>query len=111
MTHQTTVATILEFPTVAEAWIPPHARRCTADDIEFDSLKLLQHLANASCKPVTLWPSQSYGPRWAGRDAWVTHGDGLTRQIPANAAKNAAPLMTLLPRHYHTRIVRHYPTR
>jgi hypothetical protein len=111
MAHQTTVATILEFPTVEEAWIPPHARRCTADDIEFDSLKLLQHLANASCKPVTLWPSQNYGPRWAGRDAWVTHGDGLTRQIPANAAKNAAPLMTLLPRHYHTRIVRHYPTR
>jgi hypothetical protein len=111
MAHQTIVATILEFPTGAETWIPPHARRCTADDVEFHSLKLLQHLANASCKPLTLWPSQNYGPRWSGRDAWVTHGDGLTRQIPANAAKNATPLMTLLPRHYHARVVRHYPAR
>jgi hypothetical protein len=79
MTDQTTVATILEFLTVAESWIPPHARQCTADDIEFHSLKLLQHLANASCKPVTLWPSHNYGRRWAGREAWVTHGDGRTR--------------------------------
>jgi hypothetical protein len=100
MDHQTTVATILEFPAVAEAWIAPHTRRCTADDIEFHSLKLLQHLANASCEPVTLWPSQNYGPRWAGRDAWVTHGDGLTRQIECcqqcNAADDAAA--TALPR-------------
>jgi hypothetical protein len=99
--------TILEFRAKAESWIPSHARQCTADDIEFHTLRMLQHLADASCKPVTLWPSQNYGPRWAGPDAWVTHGDGFTRQIPANAAKNAAPLMTLLPRHYHTRIVRH----
>jgi hypothetical protein len=45
MTHQTTVATILEFPTRAESWIPPHARQCTADDIEFHTPRLLQHLA------------------------------------------------------------------
>jgi hypothetical protein len=94
---------------VAESWIPPHAHQCTSDDIEFHSLKLLRHLADASCKPVTLWPSQNYGPRWAGHDAWVTHGDGRSRQAPANAAENAPPLMTLLPRHYHARIVRHYP--
>jgi hypothetical protein len=97
-TYQTTVATILEFPTLAEAWIPSHAGQCTADDIEFHSMKLLQHLADASCKPLTLWPSENYGPRWAGREAWVTHGDGRTRQVPSDAAKNATPLMTLLPR-------------
>jgi len=27
------------FPKVAESWTPPHARQCTADDIEFRSLK------------------------------------------------------------------------
>jgi hypothetical protein len=106
---QTTVATILEFPTVAEGWIPPHARQCTADDIEFHSLKLLHHLANASCKPLTLWPSRNYGPRWAGRECWVTHGDSRTPQIPADAAQGATPLLTLLPKHYHARIGRHYP--
>jgi hypothetical protein len=88
---------------VVEAWIPLHARQCTADDIEFHSLRLLQHLADASCKPVTLWPSHNYGPRWAGRDAWVTTATGRTRQVPANVAKNATPLITLLPRHYHAR--------
>jgi hypothetical protein len=87
--------------------IPPHARQCTVDDIEFHSLKLLQHLANASCKPVTLWPSQNYGPRCGARSL-VTHGDGRTRVVPANAAKGSMPLVTLLPRHYHARIVRHY---
>jgi hypothetical protein len=53
---------------------------------------------------------RSYGPKWAGRDAWVTHGDGRTRQVPADAAKNATPPVTLLPRHYHARIARHYST-
>jgi hypothetical protein len=57
---------------------------------------------------VTLWPSQNCDR--AGRDAWVTHGDGFTRQVPVDAAKNVTPLMTLLPRHYHARIIRHYPT-
>jgi hypothetical protein len=108
MEHQTTVATILEFPAVAETWIPRHARQCTADDIEFHSLRLLQRLADASCKPVTLWPSHNYGARWAGPESWVTYGDGRARELPANAAKGSTPLMTLLPRHYHARIVRHY---
>lgn len=98
MAHQTTVATILEFPTVAESWIPPHASQCTADDIEFHSLRLLQHSANASCKPVTLWPSQNCGPRWAGRDASRrrTHAAGPRGCCQeCNAAGDAAP--TTLP--------------
>ena len=78
------------------------------DDIEFYSLKLIQHLCNVTCRPLTLWPSDRYGPRWAGREAWVTYGGGRTRQLPANAATGSRPLMTLLPRHYHARIVKHY---
>jgi hypothetical protein len=109
MEAQTSIAAILEFPPLAESWIPPHARRCTADDIAFHSLRLLQHLADASCKPLTLWPSRNYGPRWVGREAWVTHGDGRTQRVPADADTNATPLVTLLPRHYHARIIRHYP--
>jgi hypothetical protein len=35
------------------------------------------------------------------------HGDGSTRQVPENAAGDSTPLMTLLPRHYHARIVKH----
>jgi hypothetical protein len=59
-------------------------------------------------EPVTLWPSRNAGPRRAGRHAWVTHGDGRTRQFPANVAKNAMPLMMLLlPGHYHARSVTH----
>jgi hypothetical protein len=32
---QTSIATILEFPTprVRAAWVPPHARPCTVDDV------------------------------------------------------------------------------
>ena len=67
MEAQTSIATILEFPTVRsrEPWVPPHARPRTVDDIEFYSLKLIQHLCNVACLPLTLWPSR-YGH--AGRD-------------------------------------------
>jgi hypothetical protein len=107
---QTSIATILEFPTrsVRAAWVPPHARPCTVDDVEFYCLKLIQHLCNVTCRPLTLWPSDRYGPRWAGREAWVTCGDGRTREMPADAARGSTPLITLLPRHYHARIVKHY---
>ena len=107
---QTSIATILEFPTprVRAAWVPPHARPCTVDDVEFYYLELIQHLCNVACRPLTLWPSDRYGPRWAGREAWVTCGDGRTREMPADAARGSTPLMTLLPRHYHARIVKHY---
>jgi hypothetical protein len=88
-------------------WVPPHARPCTIADVEFYSLKLIRHLCNVTCRPLTLWPSDRY-PRWAGREAWVTCGDGRTREMPANAAKGSTPLLTLLPRHYHARIVKHY---
>ena len=107
---QTSIATILEFPTprVRAAWVPAHARPCTVDDVEFHYLKLIQHLCNVTCRPLTLWPSDRYGPRWAGREAWVTYGDGRTREMPADAARGSTPLMTLLPRHYHARIMKHY---
>jgi hypothetical protein len=98
---QTSIATILEFPSArARApWVPRHTRPCTVDDVEFYYLKLIQHLCHVTCRPLTLWPSDCYGPRWAAREAWVTHGDGRTREVPANAAKGSKPLMTLLPRH------------
>jgi hypothetical protein len=107
---QTSIATILEFPTprVRATWVPAHARPCTVDDVEFYYLKLIQHLCNVTCRPLTLWPSDRYGPQWAGREAWVTYGDGRTREMPADAARGSTPLMTLLPRHYHARIVKHY---
>jgi hypothetical protein len=110
MDTQTPIATILEFPTARsrDPWVPRHARPCTVDDVEFYSLKLIQHLCNVTCRPVTLWPSDRYGAKWAAREAWVTCGDGRTREVPANAAEESAPLMTILPRHYHARIVRHY---
>jgi hypothetical protein len=88
----------------------PHARPCTIDDVEFYSLKLIQHLCNVTCQPVTLWPSDRYGAKWTGREAWVTYGDGRSREVPADAAQGSTPLMTLLPRHYHARIVKHYPS-
>ena len=52
-------ATILEFPATRSRgpWVPQHARRCTVDDLEFYSLKLIQHLCNVTCRPLTLWPS------------------------------------------------------
>jgi hypothetical protein len=106
----TSIATILEFPDrrTRKPWVPRHTRPCTIDDVEFYWLKLIQHLGNVTCRPLTLWPSDCYGPRWAGSESWVTCGDGRTREVPANAAKGAAPLMTILPRHYHARIVKHY---
>jgi hypothetical protein len=111
MDTQTSIATILEFPSEKprDPGVPRHARPCTVDDIEFQSLKLIQHLCDVTCRPLTLWPSDRYGSRWAGPEAWVTHGDGRTRERPANAAKKSTPLMTLLPRNHHARIVKHYP--
>jgi hypothetical protein len=95
-------------PRVRAAWVPPHARPCTVDDVEFYYLKLIQHLRNVAGRPLTLRPSDCYGPRWAGREAWVTYGDGRTRRVPANTARGSTPLLTLLPRRYHARIVKHY---
>jgi hypothetical protein len=103
MEAQTSIATILEFPVTRsrEPWVPRHARPCTVDDVESYSLKLIQHLCNVTCRPVTFWPSDRYGQRWAGREAWVTCGQGRTREVPADTARGSTPLMTLLPRHYH----------
>jgi hypothetical protein len=81
-----------------------HARPCTVDDVEFYSLKLIQHLCNVTCRRVTLWPSNRYGPRWTGEERAAMD----VREVPANAANGSKPLMTLLPRHYHARIVKHY---
>jgi hypothetical protein len=110
---QTSIATVLEFPTarVRGLWVPPPTRPCAVDDVEFYSLKLIQHLCNVTCRPLTLWPSDRYGPRWAGREAWVTYGNGRTREVPADPNGGSKPLMTLPPRHYHARVVTHYPIR
>jgi hypothetical protein len=110
MQTQTSIATILEFPdrTVRAPWVPRHARQCIVDDMEFYSLGLIQHLCNVTCRPLTLWPSDCYGPRWAGVESWVIHDDGRTREVPANAAKGSKPLMTLPPRHYHDKVARHH---
>ena len=110
MGTQTSIATILELPgpRVRDPWVPRHTRPCTVDDVEFYSLKLIRHLCNVTCRPLTLWPSDCYGPWWAGPEAWVTHGDGRTTEVPANVARGSTPLMTLLPRRYHAKIVRHY---
>jgi uncharacterized protein YjiS (DUF1127 family) len=45
---QTSVATILEFPSTRTrtSWVPRRARPCAVDDVEFYSLKLIQHLCN-----------------------------------------------------------------
>lgn len=74
MDTQTSVATILEFPATGtcESWVPRHGRRCNVDEIEFHSLKLIQHHCND----------------------WVTYGDGRAREVPANAARESMPLMT-----------------
>jgi hypothetical protein len=113
MDPQTSIATILEFPIerTRAPWVPPHTRQCTVDDVEFYSLRLLQHLCNVTFRPLTLWPSDRYGPRWAGREAWITHGDRRTRERPAKAAKRSAALLNLLPRHYQLGTIRHAPGR
>jgi hypothetical protein len=82
-----------------------HALSMTLSFIRSD---YFQHLCNVTCRPLTLWPSDHYGPRWVGQEAWVACGDGRMREVPANAAKGSTPLMTLPPRHYHARIVMHY---
>jgi hypothetical protein len=82
---------------------PQHARLCTVDDIEFYSLKVIQHLCNVTCRPVTLWPSDRYDPRWAGREAWV----GAREKCQRTRQEDPRP-MTLLPRHYHASIVKRY---
>jgi len=40
--------------------------------------------------------------------ALVTRGDQRTRQVPADVAKNATPLLTLPSRHYQARVIRNY---
>jgi hypothetical protein len=43
--------------------MPRRARLCITNDIEFHSLKLVQHLCNVTWfRPLTLWPSDCYGP-------------------------------------------------
>ena len=37
----------------------------------------------------------------------MTDGDGRTREAPDERGKASMPLLTLLPRHYHARIVKH----
>ena len=107
MEAKTSIATILEFPG-ARSRQSAGALAYASVHIEFHSLKLVPHLCNVTCRPLTLWPSDRYGPRWAGREAWVTSGGGRTREVPADAARGSTPLMTMLPRHYHAGIVKHY---
>jgi hypothetical protein len=65
--------------------VPRHARPAP-DGVEFYSLKLIRHL----CK----------------RDLSTAYALAIRLLRPADAAKGFTPLMTLLPPHYHARIVK-----
>ena len=39
---------------IARSMVPRHARQCAVDDIEFHSLKLIEHLCDVTCRPLTL---------------------------------------------------------
>jgi hypothetical protein len=80
------------------SWVPQHARPCTVDDIEFHSIKPIQHLCNVTCRPLTLWPSDRYGQRWAGRSdflfgrvRWHFSGTSIAVCHPAFANDIAIP--------------------
>jgi len=62
---RTSVEKILEFPGTRPGGprVPKQARQFTNDDIELSSLKLIRHLCNVSCQPLTRWPSNCYGQR------------------------------------------------
>ena len=82
MVVQTSIATILEFPSgrPREPWVPRHARQPTVDDFEFYWLNPIQPLWNLTGRPPpALWPSYCYGPQRAGRQAWVIYGEGRMR--------------------------------
>jgi hypothetical protein len=83
MDTQRSIATILEFPTTRShgTWVPRHARPCTVDDVEFYSLKLIQHLCNVTCRPlaIRLLRSTPGGARswdWTGENTVSSAGSG-----------------------------------
>jgi hypothetical protein len=62
---------ISEFPTTrsGDSWVPPHACPYTVDDVEFYSLKLIQHHCDVDCtfggRPE-LWTLAPHRAQWTG---------------------------------------------
>jgi hypothetical protein len=53
-----------------------------------------------------MWTPLFRGPDWM--PITPKRGSFLHADSQADAAQGSRPLMTLLPRHYHARIVKHY---
>jgi hypothetical protein len=66
-------------------------------------LERARKAADDSCLPMTVWPSNNIGVRFAGLDALITFVPAELGKAPADAFQSSRPLLTMLPKPWHQR--------
>ena len=66
-------------------------------------LEPIREPADDSCLPMTVWPSNNIGVRFAGLDCVITFMAVELGKAPADAFRGSSPLLTVLSKTWHER--------
>jgi hypothetical protein len=66
-------------------------------------LEPVRKAADDSCLPMTVWPSNNIGIRFAGLGRLITFVSAELGEAPADAFRGSIPLVTVLPKTWHQR--------
>jgi hypothetical protein len=78
-------------------------RPIRANEVTSEMLEPVRKAADDSCLPMTVWPSNNIGVRFAGLDALITFVPAELGKAPADAFQGSGPLLTMLPKTWHHR--------
>ena len=66
-------------------------------------LEPVRKAADDSRLPMTVWPSNNIGVRFAGLDSLITFVPAELGKAPMDAFQGSLPLLTMLPKTWHHR--------
>jgi hypothetical protein len=78
-------------------------RPIRAHELTSGMLESVRQAADDSCWPMTVWPSNKIGVRFAGLDCLITFVPAELGEAPADAFQGSGPLLTMLPKTWHHR--------
>jgi hypothetical protein len=78
-------------------------RPIRANEVTSEMLEPVRKAADDSRLPMTVWPSNNIGVRFAGLDAPITFVPAELGKAPADAFQGSRPLLTMLPKTWHHR--------
>jgi hypothetical protein len=78
-------------------------RPIRAEEVTLGMLQPVRKAADDTCPPMTVWPSNNIGVRFAGLDCLITFVPVEFGEAAADAFRGSRPLLTVLPKTWHHR--------